>query len=56
MKKYESEKIKMQRFSALVQWNQTFSLDLHNGLEKIKIKVFLSSIVIGVVEVDFLEL
>ena len=53
---FESERIKLKSMASLLQWNQTFTVGLKTGFEKVHIKVFMFSIVLGKVEVDAQEL
>lgn len=46
----------MNAFSALIQWNQTFSFILDNGLEKIQVFVFITPIVFKQIEIEKLEI
>lgn len=53
---HESEKLTVKSSSQLLAWNQTFTLKIESGLEKIVLRLYLYSVVLGRLLLDALEL
>eukprot|EP00347_Sterkiella_histriomuscorum_P009261 403341885 len=56
IQRFESDKITMKSQSQLLQWNQTFTVNLEQGLETISLKVYMFSITLGNIEIEKLEI
>ncbi|CDW88148.1 UNKNOWN [Stylonychia lemnae] len=53
---FNSERIQIKGQAQIIQWNQTFTINLVEGLEKLQIKICLFSIVMGKLQIETLDL